>query len=64
MLPPPVASKDFDQGQNATALTAAECFKTYFNTGVVELDISHKVQQLSFPPTATTVSSLFIESPG
>lgn len=52
LLPPPVASSDRDQGQNATAFTAALCGSKNSIRGFLRSEISHIVQELSFPPTA------------
>lgn len=63
LLPPPVANRDFDQGQNAMALTAALWGSTNFLTGLSKFEISHKLQELSFPPTASRFECSFNEMP-
>lgn len=52
LLPPPVASKDFDHGQNETALTAALWGSVWTSRGDLISLMSHIVHELSLPPTA------------
>lgn len=63
LLPPPVANKDFDQGQKAMAFTAALCGRTNFLIGLSKSEISHKLQELSLPPTASRFACSFREIP-